>query len=228
MTWNFTLRNASISCSRERNTNKITPYTLHNTTIPKSVDIKYLGVTLDDQLTFRRHVKNVAAKANSSLGFVRRTVLTSSTSVKSTAYTQIVRPVLEYASGSWDSIGKTAAADLEAVQRRAARMVCGIRRTDRKTSTTGLLKGLNLPTLAERRKSARLKLFQHYHFDTTDKTIQTYLQPSLSTPKRRHQYQYMIPHSNMQHHQRSFFIKTAKEWNKLPDTSDFLRPPDRL
>ena len=123
-------------------------YTLHNTTIPKSVAIKYLSVTLDDQLTFRQHVKNVAAKANSSLGFVRRTVLTNSTSVKSTAYTQIVRPVLEYASGSWDSIGKTAA-DLETVQRRAARIICGIRRTDRKTSTTCLLKGLNLPTLAK-------------------------------------------------------------------------------
>ena len=75
---------------------------------------------------------------------VRRNILTTSDQVKSTAYKQLVRPVLEYTSTSWDSAFDTATSRLEAVQRRAARLICGIRRTDWATSTTGLLQWLNL------------------------------------------------------------------------------------
>ena len=210
--------------SRKRN-QIVNNYRLHDTIIPKTDKVKYLGVTLDDKLTFKEHVQKTANKANAALGFVRRTVTTSSSAVKCTAYKQLVRPTLEYAAGAWDSVSKTSEAELEAVQRRAGRMVFNIKRTDRKTSTTGLLKDLKLPTLVERRKQARLKLFQNYHYNS-DHTIDNYIQRSKSTPKRKHKLQYLIPHSNTQHHQRSFFIKTAKEWNALPEMSDYLKPPD--
>ena len=128
---------------------------LHGTEIPKANDIKYLGVTLDPKLNWNKHIDNVTAKGNSTLGFIRRNVLTSSETVKNTAYKQLVRPVLEYASASWDSVSDTAASRLEAVQRRAARLICGIRRTDRKTSTTSLLQKLDLQPLNERRSDRR-------------------------------------------------------------------------
>ena len=73
----------------------------------------------------------MTAKGNSSLGFIRRNVLTTSQIVRNTKYKQHVSPVLEYASASWYAVSATAAGRLEAVQRRAARLVCGIRRTDR-------------------------------------------------------------------------------------------------
>lgn len=62
-------------------------------------------------------------KANSTLGFIRSNVLTVSQDVKSSAYKQLVRPIMEYSSGAWDSISNTAAKCLEAVQRRAARVI---------------------------------------------------------------------------------------------------------
>ena len=49
--------------------------------------------------------------------------------IKCAACKQIVRPVLEYSSGSWDSLTKTQKNEIEAVQRRAAKLVYNIIRT---------------------------------------------------------------------------------------------------
>ena len=132
--------------------------------------------------------------------------------------------VPEYASASWDSVSDTAASRLEAVQRRAARLICGIRRTDRKTSTTSLLQKLDLQPLNERRSDRRLKIFSQYHH-SSKAVISNYIQRASFSSARRHATQYFIPQSNTIHYQRSFFIRTAKEWNALPADSPFLTPP---
>ena len=136
---------------------------LHCTLVLKINYIRYLGVTLDPKLNWNKHVDNVAAKGNSTLGFIRRNLLINSEAVKSKTYKQLVRPVLEYSSTAWDSASDTAASLLEAVQRRSARLIWGIRRTDRKTSTTGFLQKLDLNSLSERRSEKRLKVFRQYH-----------------------------------------------------------------
>ena len=133
-------------------------------------------------------------QANAALGFVRRNVITSSEIIKVTAYEQLLRPLMEYAS----------------VQRRAARLICNILRTDHQTSTTSLLTKLNLDDLSSRQANARLWVFKQYHF-SENIVILSHLQRTLAPSVRRHCHQYLIPHSNTLHHQRSFFVKTAKE-----------------
>ena len=138
---------------------------LHNTEISKANSVKYLGVTLNPKLTWKDRINNITNKGNSALGFIRRNITTNSTEIKCTAYKQIVRPLLGYTSGSWDSLTKTPKEELEAVQRRAARLIYNIKRTDYKTSTTDLLSALQLDKLSERRSHSRLKLFGQYHFN---------------------------------------------------------------
>ena len=95
-----------MSFSRKREPARL-PLYLHGTAIPKADSIKYLGVTIDSKVNWNAHVISTAAKGHLSLGFVRRNILTTSEQVKSTAYKQLVRPVLEYASASWDSASDT-------------------------------------------------------------------------------------------------------------------------
>ena len=116
-------------------------------------------------IELRDHINSITNKGNNALGFICRNITTNSTEIKSTVYKQIVRPVLEYASGSTDSLAKTLEDENEAVQRRAARVIYNIKRTDYKTSTTNLLSGLQLDKLSERRSHSRLKLFGQYHFN---------------------------------------------------------------
>ena len=190
-------------------------FKLHSTQIPKVDKTKYLGVTINSKITWSDHITSVVAKANAALGFVRRNVITSSEIIKVTAYKQLVRPLMEYASAAWDSLPGTLESSLEAVQRRAARFICNILRTDHQTSTTSLLSKLNLDDLSSRRTNARLRVFKQYHFSENN-VILSHLQRAPAPSVRRHCHQYLIPHSNTLHHQRSFFVKPAKEWNILP------------
>ena len=197
---------------------------LHSTAIPKADKTKYLGVTINSKITWNDHISSVVAKANAALGFVRRNVITCSETIRLTAYKQLVRPLMEYASAAWDSLPGTLESSLESVQRRAARFICGILRTDHQTSTTSLLSKLDLDDLVSRRANARLRVFKQYHFSENN-VILSHLQHAPAPSVRRHCHQYLIPHSNTLHHQRSYFVKTAKEWNTLPATSGFLVPP---
>jgi hypothetical protein len=196
-------------------------FSLHATEIPKAESVKYLGAFLDSKLKWHKHVSQMTAKTDCSLGFIRRNIITRSSEVKARAYKQLARPLLEYASGAWDSLTKTQEVELEAVQRRAARLVCNIGRTDRQTSTTGLLQKLDWETLEARRRERRLRVFSEYHF-SEEGLMTSYMQPHRPTTARRHLLQYPVPHCNTQHHQRSFFMKTARKWNDLPTTSPYL------
>ena len=116
---------------------------------------------------------------------------------------------------------------LEAIQRKAARLVNNISRTDRTTSTTELLCKMNWEKLSSRRESRSLGLFRAMHFNEIATTITDYISPLSATSgfSRRHEMQYHIPHCNSLHHQNNFFIKTAKAWNQLPVSSNLLVAP---
>ena len=82
---------------------------------------KYLGVTINKDLTWTKHINQTIGKAYKTLGFLRRNLGRCTTKTKATAYTALVRPVLEYASPVWDPHQITTTRDIEQVQRWAAR-----------------------------------------------------------------------------------------------------------
>ena len=85
---------------------------------------KYLGVEINSNLNWNSHIKKIAKKANSTLGFVKRNIKTSSRFSRELAYKAIVRPSMMYCSSVWDPHTASLKAKLEGVQRRAARYVC--------------------------------------------------------------------------------------------------------
>ena len=80
--------------------------------IPTSDDLKNLGVPVDSKLRWHNYLSNVVAKGNSTLGFIRRNVTTTSEKVKSLAYKPLVRPV-GYLSMPWDALTQTQETSLE-------------------------------------------------------------------------------------------------------------------
>ena len=73
-------------------------YTLHNHILEVTKDSKYLRVTFSSDLSWTSHINNISAKANRTIGFLRRNIHSCSKEVKATAYTTLVRPSIEYAS----------------------------------------------------------------------------------------------------------------------------------
>ena len=133
-------------------------------------------------------------------------------------------PVLEYASCAWDALTHTQETSPEAVQRKAARLVCCIRRTDRKTSVSGLVQRLGWEKLDDRQKRRKLQLFRQM-YSSEKNTITQHIQKAAHHLSRKHCQQYLLPYVRAQHHQWSFFVKTAKDWKALPMSSPLLVAP---
>ena len=98
-------------------------YTLEGTVLENVGNIKYLGVTITNDLKWNTHISNICTKGNRTLGFLRRTLFSCPQTVKEAAYKGMVRPILEYGSSVWDSHTDMLQEELEKVQNRAARFV---------------------------------------------------------------------------------------------------------
>ena len=93
--WNFILQNASKSNSHV-NVNLLTSHSTYmiDIKILKAEQTKYLGVTLDAKTNWNAHNNNITSWGNTILSFIRRNGLTTSETLKVTAYKQLARPVL--------------------------------------------------------------------------------------------------------------------------------------
>ena len=136
-------------------------YTLGGEIISSVTEAKYLGVTLSSKYGTRSsqwkpHITEIATKANQRLGFLRRYLGGCPYRLRELGYLSLVRSLLEYSGGIWDTTTKCEADMLEAVQRRAARWARGARGI---ISVTALLNELNWQPLSDRRRDQRLSLF---------------------------------------------------------------------
>ena len=84
---------------------------------------KYLGVTMNQKLTWHEHINNVTAKASRILNLLRRNLRHASKEAKARAHLALVRPQLKYAAPVWTPHLKSQILKTENVQKRAARWV---------------------------------------------------------------------------------------------------------
>ena len=98
-----------------------TQYSLHGQVLEATDTAKYLGVSIARDLNWNDNISSITAKANRTLGFVKRNVRTNNEKVKELAYKTLVRPQVEYASPVWSPHTKHNINKIEMTQRRAAR-----------------------------------------------------------------------------------------------------------
>ena len=98
-------------------------YALEGTALENVDNIKYLGVTITNDLKWNTHISNICTKANRTLGLLRRTLFSCPQNVKEVANKGMVRPNLEYGGSVWDPHTDMLQEELEKVQNRATRFV---------------------------------------------------------------------------------------------------------
>ena len=95
-------------------------YTLKGQTLERVPHIPYLGVELSESLEWESHVNKIAAKANSTLGFLRRNLRVCPLKLKETAYFAMVCSTSEYSSAVWDPYLEYDIDKLSKIERAAA------------------------------------------------------------------------------------------------------------
>ena len=96
-------------------------YMMDGQQIPRSENQDYLGVTINNKLSWKPHITKTKNKANRTLGLIRRTLHAAPQQVRKQAHEALFRPTLEYATCDWAPHTKLDIQDVEQVQRAAAR-----------------------------------------------------------------------------------------------------------
>jgi hypothetical protein len=176
----------------------------------------YLGVQLDSQMNWKEHMKNTTTKGSRVLGFLQRNIWFCSKEVKATAYKTLVRPILEYASSVWDPYLKCDIKNLERIQRRAARFC--LHNYKRDSSVTTMLEKLEWDTLESRRKNSRLTMLYKTMNDAVGINKNNFVEPNPHSSSRKSNSQSLkITCIKKNVHKNSFFPRTSRDWNHLPE-----------
>ena len=190
-------------------------YTLRGHPLLKVKNAKYLGITIQDNLKFDKHINNITNKANQTLGFLKRNLKIQSSKVKEHAYKALVRPKLEYSSTVWDPHTKSQINQIEKVQRRAARFVSN--RYNNTSSVTNMLEKLNWPSLEIRRTRSRLIMFYKIIHQVVAISPPPHLLVTSDQRTRfNNPYTFKQIQTDKDTYKFSFYPRIVTQWNLLP------------
>lgn len=193
-----------------------TQYILHGQVLETVTSSKYLGVDISSNLTWNNHIDQICAKANRTLGFVKRNIRSKDPTLRETAFKALVRPLVEYASPVWSPYTKKNIHKIEMVQRRAARWTVGNYSTY--ASVTDMLSQLGWRSLEQRRADARLCLFYKIVHGLVAVPIPPYAQQPMKIPRHSHDLYFRQISTRTDYHKYSFFPLAIAQWNRLPST----------
>ena len=189
-------------------------YTMGATTLATTTSEKDLGVNVDTELTFEKHIETVVNQANRMLGLIRRSYTYLDSQSLPKLYTSLVRPTLEYANAAWTPIQIL----LENVQRRATKLIPELRDRDYEDR----LRALKLPILYNRR--ARGDMIEAYKFThSIYKTEQEPLQRESNTTTRGHSHKLKKERCTTRTRANFFRHRITNRWNNLWE-DDFTAP----
>ena len=188
----------------------------------------YLGVTITNNLTWNKHIDQITASANRSLGFIRRNLHSCPQATKESAYKTLVRPLVEYSSSVWDPYTQSLTHKIEMVQRRAARFVTGDNQTKSKGCMSNMLNKLDWESLQSRRTARCLIIFHKSINGHLSLPVGNLLQPAPRASRHSNSKSFVTLTANKDCYKNSFFVKTIKDWNSLPDSIVNITEPQQF
>ena len=184
-----------------------------------SVNLEYvkeekdLGVVIDNSLSFEQHCDAAINKANRILGVIRRSFKYLDRDVMLTLYKTLVRPHVEYGNTVWSPKLKRVIKSLEAVQRRATRMIPEIAHLPYEER----LQYLKLPSLVYRRhRGDMLQVYKILHHEY-DLSSEKFFKSPNDGRTRGHSYKVFKERAESAIRRNFFSFRVTELWNELPE-----------
>jgi Reverse transcriptase (RNA-dependent DNA polymerase)/Endonuclease-reverse transcriptase len=200
-------------------TNPQYKYNMNGEEISVVQEEKDIGVIVQNTLKPGKQVEKAANLAAAVLRQIQRNFHYRDRRVFVNLYKQYVLPHLEFSSPVWAPWTVAEKEKLEQVQRRAVKMVAGIKATDYE----GRCREIGLQTLEQRRKMADLSLVHGIvngrggmKFETMFEKAEN--RPGARTRQTQGKDNLKIPMARNETRRNFFTVRVAQEWNSLPDT----------
>ena len=178
----------------------------------------YLGVRFNNTLTWNDHITGICKKAQRVLGLIRRNLWGCREEIKTSAYTTLVRPLLEYAATAWDSPHQTNINRLERVQRQAARF-CKREYRREEGTVTRIMNELGWETLETRRNTKKVIMLYKMQHKLVDISAGDHLKHQKNKGTRGHTHKFIQISYNKDRYGDTFFPSTIPLWNNLPTSA---------
>ena len=177
---------------------------------------KLLGVTIDQHLLFKNHVKKVFTKVSQSIALLRRIKQFLPHSARVKFYNAFIMPQLEYCCTIWGS--STDVSSLCKLQNRCAKIILNKPYDYSATQALKTLKLLPLPLRIKQRKAVLVykcvnKLLPDYMCDM----FQYVSSVSQRSTRQSASNKLYIPAKSLKIHAQSLAISGAEIWNAIPD-----------
>ena len=197
---------------------KVYSYKINDSVLQETKSHSYLGVTLASDLTWNEHINQISSTANRTLAFIMRNLNQCPQNIKSNAYKSLVRPLLEYSSSVWDPHTKKLSCKIDSVQRRAARFCFNDFRSKSEGAVSDMINKLEWEPLANRRMARRLVIFHKALHGHLSIPLDNLAQPANRISRHNNSRAFNNPTTTKDCCRYSFFPKTIRDWNNLPDS----------
>lgn len=201
-------------CSRQKRSHLTNGLmlSLQGSDILQTDSCKYLGVDIDQNLTFDNHVNSIMCKIRRSLGVLKRTCQYIPLQSRITMYNTIVLPHFDYCSTVWDTCSDSHISKLQVLQNRGMRLILGCDRHTHISDMLSRLKWLNV----------RQRLFLTkgvFMYKIINKITPDYMSNVCTSLPHNH---FTRSQTSNQYrlisHQKSLSTRGVQIWNSLPHT----------
>jgi hypothetical protein len=211
----------SLTFTRKRNPVIPTIY-LNGTEITEVEEHKHLGVTLQKDAKWIKHIKEITSRSKRRLDVLRSYSRLLDRRSLEKLYLTFIRPILEYSDVVWDNCRDLDKLNLEAIQLDAARIVTGAKR---RTQHKLLYEDVQWETLDQRRQKHKLITMYKINHDLAPETLTNLL--TLPTAERhnynvRSREDLTLQQTSTTSFDKSFFPTTIKLWNSLSPATRHL------
>ena len=181
--------------------------------MPKTNEIKFLGVIIDEKLTFKPQINQIGKKVSQAIGAIKRISRFIPCNSISSLYNGLVQSRISYAIPAYGSAARTHVAKLQSLQNKIGSLI-----TYRGTEDF-FAKNLNVENLFAYFTVIKFfkcyQLSQHQHFVTAiDELVPTHRYPT----RAREDDRLNTPFYRTNRCQQSFLFHAIQKWNSLPNS----------
>ena len=182
--------------------------------ISRECNVKFLGVTVDEQLSFKQHIDNVTRKIAVGIGCLYRGREVLERKDLKLLYNAIVLPHLTYCNLVWGINYRTNLNRLQLLQKRAARVILGLRYSDPVTHRFKELDIIPIDQLIKKRCLMMIYKIKHSLAPEQMRHLLDWRGDS-NTPRVRFRGPLIVPFARTKYRQHTFKIFASKLLNSL-------------
>ena len=186
---------------------------INNHTIKRETSIKFLGVIIDENITWRNHINYLSNKISKNIGVMYRARRFLNLQNMKSLYFSLIHSYINYGNIAWGSTNKTKLLKLHKHQKHAGRIIFFKRRT---SPSRNLMKKLNILNTYQINLYQNLIFMYQHKSQTLPSVFQNILKKiNHKYPTRKSELDYKIPSKKSKISQFSISHRAPYLWNNI-------------